>query len=72
MQGTNIKNVKITPIDDEQILLDKCQFLLDCIESSKIDPERVSIGDAPHYQISFTEAEILRLKGKLFQLIEKF
>lgn len=70
-KGTTLKTTS-DHIDADEIRLDKCRFLLECIESSKVDPSRQIPGSDTIYQLSFNEAEILRLKGKLFDLIKEF
>lgn len=54
------------------IMLDKCQFLLQCIESSRVHPEATLPGSDQKFQLSFDEGEIYKLKGKLFELIKSF
>ena len=70
-KGTTLKTTS-DHIDADEIRLDKCRFLLECIESSKVDPNRQIPGSETIYKLSFTESETLRLKGKLFDLIKDF
>jgi hypothetical protein len=72
MSAQTLKVKTETDITEDHLRLEKCEFLLQCIESSKVDPARTMPGSETAYQLSFDEAEILRFKGKLFELIKQF
>lgn len=69
MSTTTLNKTKTEPSDEINIL-EKLEFLLDCLESNQVN-ENKSYMETIHYQLTFTEAEQLRIKAKLFELIDQ-